>query len=529
MSEKTFLTPEAQGLLHTLKTQAPAYAVAADEDMIKVEETVSATAVLFEKIRNAIDYQDEHLLRRSAIQRIMTRQMRAGKSAEKIAESLIRELIMARYLPNNAVPERRLFDVEKIVRKYILLLNEHDDIYPGNQNHIHRWVINLAANEVENLFSSRFFQRAIIGLMYSILREKITITNARLKPPRRDMLIFVGCHRALSRLDESRLRYDLFILYEEAWLTATNDDIRQIAKALPDLFDQIEGYMHDKIGTRVYAKLRKKAVPFKVLERAMLQNSQLIGGELGDFSALDSELRAVAQDEYKSIVRKTRSRLFRSTVFILITKVSLVFLVELPLERLFFAHGINWANAGINVLFPPFLMTLFGVRLRMPEAQNTARMIKLVHGIVYTDEPVNLRVKVRGGASAFHNVLMAVYYIIFIAVFMGIIWGLARLNFNIVSGALFVFFLTLVSFFGAKIRLAAREYLVLEERRGFLGFLFDAITLPIIQAGRWLSGQFANINIFIFLLDFVIEAPLKTVLEVLENWMKFVREKREEV
>ena len=526
--DRNHLTPEAQGLLHTLETQAPAYAVSADEDMIKVDEAVTGTAVMYEKIRNAIDYKDEHLLRRSAINRIITRQMRAGKSAEKIAQSLMRELIMARYLPNDAVPERRLFDVEKIVRKYILLLNEHDDLYPGNNSHIYKWVINLASNEIEDLFSSRFIQRAMIGLMYSTLRDKITITGARLKGAKRDMLMFIGCHRALSRSDESRLRYDLFVLYEESWLNATNDDIKGIAKDLPEIFDQVESHMHNRIGLRMYAKLRKKAVPFKILQRAMAKNPELLETAFEDPSVLDTELRAVAKEEYAAIISKTRRRLMKSTVFILITKVSLVFLIEFPFERFVYNH-IDWMNAGVNVFFPPILMGFFGLRLKIPEQQNTARTVKLVHAILFANEQINLRVKVRGGATAFHNVLMSIYYIIFLAVFMGLIWLLAELGFNIVSGGLFVFFLTLVSFFGAKIRLAAREFLVLEERRGFLGFLFDAVTLPIVQVGRWLTSRFSNINVFIFLLDFVIEAPLKTVLEVLENWTKFVREKREEV
>ncbi|MFH1536657.1 MAG: hypothetical protein ABID45_01570, partial [Patescibacteria group bacterium] len=57
----------------------------------------------------------------------------------------------------------------------------------------------------------------------------------------------------------------------------------------------------------------------------------------------------------------------------------------------------------------------------------------------------------------------------------------------------------------------------------------DFFSLPILKVGQWISLNFAKINIFVFVLDFIIEAPLKLVFEVLEDWFSFVREKKEEI
>lgn len=63
---------------------------------------------------------------------------------------------------------------------------------------------------------------------------------------------------------------------------------------------------------------------------------------------------------------------------------------------------------------------------------------------------------------------------------------------------------------------------------GIAAALWGLITLPIVRAGRWMSGRFASINVFIFLMDFVIEAPFKMVLRGMDAFLGFLREKREE-
>jgi hypothetical protein len=67
------------------------------------------------------------------------------------------------------------------------------------------------------------------------------------------------------------------------------------------------------------------------------------------------------------------------------------------------------------------------------------------------------------------------------------------------------------------------------ERQGLLEPLMDFFLLPVLQAGQFLSGEIAKINIFIFIFDFVLEAPLKVIFEVAEEWIRFVRAKKDEI
>ena len=53
--------------------------------------------------------------------------------------------------------------------------------------------------------------------------------------------------------------------------------------------------------------------------------------------------------------------------------------------------------------------------------------------------------------------------------------------------------------------------------------------LPIVRMGRWLSANVAKINVFIYFFDFIVEAPFKVAIRVIESWFAFVREKKEEI
>jgi len=106
---------------------------------------------------------------------------------------------------------------------------------------------------------------------------------------------------------------------------------------------------------------------------------------------------------------------------------------------------------------------------------------------------------------------------------------LSGFGFNIFSILLFLFFFSLVTFFGVKIRLSRRELMLVEKSYGVASTFLDLFFLPILRVGRWMSLKAPRINIFLFFLDFIIEAPFKLAIEVIEGWLAFVREKKEEL
>jgi len=104
------------------------------------------------------------------------------------------------------------------------------------------------------------------------------------------------------------------------------------------------------------------------------------------------------------------------------------------------------------------------------------------------------------------------------------------LGFSSISQIIFLFFLSVVSFFAFRVREISKDYQLPDNyNESFLETLLDYLFLPIIKVGQFLSNQISKFNILSFIFDFIIEAPLKTFLEILEDWLHFVRVKKEEI
>ena len=118
-----------------------------EEDVIRVSETVSAAASVYETVRNTLEYDEEHLLRRNAIRRILKRRMIDG-SAGELAGKLIKELIWARYLPNAAVPAAMVDTIAVILEKYKLLFGT---LEPESRDgaRAHDWLLDALSVEIE--------------------------------------------------------------------------------------------------------------------------------------------------------------------------------------------------------------------------------------------------------------------------------------------------------------------------------------------------------------------------------------------
>ena len=68
-----------------------------------------------------------------------------------------------------------------------------------------------------------------------------------------------------------------------------------------------------------------------------------------------------------------------------------------------------------------------------------------------------------------------------------------------------------------------------EPKENLLSLLADFFYTPILEVGKWLSEKFSRLNVFIFILDFIIEAPFKVFVEIADEWSKYVKERREEI
>src|SRR3989344_1976643 len=92
-------------------------------DKITISRTVSAIALLYERVRIAIEYREDHLLRRSAIERIIKRRLILNENGRNISEYLLKELLWAKYLPEDSVPMYKIDEVQASVKRLSILFS----------------------------------------------------------------------------------------------------------------------------------------------------------------------------------------------------------------------------------------------------------------------------------------------------------------------------------------------------------------------------------------------------------------------
>jgi hypothetical protein len=108
-----------------------------------------------------------------------------------------------------------------------------------------------------------------------------------------------------------------------------------------------------------------------------------------------------------------------------------------------------------------------------------------------------------------------------------IIKFLIFVQFNWVNITIFLFFLMFVSFFSFRIKREIKKFIIIEPKENVFTFLFDFMYTPIVAMGKFLSNNASRVNVFVFVLDFIIEAPFKVFVEVFDDWIKYMKERKE--
>lgn len=500
---------------------------------IHVSDTVSRLAFVYEKIRNIIDYKEEHLLRKNAIHRILKRRLLGGGTGETTARPLIVELIQARYLPNDKVPETRVVTVERIIDRYLSLSHFSGQAHGWqDRDEQHRWLIGLCSVEIEQALASNARDIAMAEAMYEVMIRDLIITDAeKLDQKVRNLQIFLSIHRALLKADETMIAYALFRLYIPEWHTLEPDGIQALAHRFVEVRNEIETQQHHKSAELFLRTMKRYTAFFWIMRDVAEEKPSAAVAIFASPTLFDEAIRRAAARRYADARVRLRRSVVRSFIFIFMTKMLLAFVVEVPFE-LFVKGVVDRQTLAINTIFHPIFMFLIAATTPVPGKKNTDKLIIGSHEIVYKDSGRQLVKKIRmprRRGPLMRSAVALLYAATFVITFGAIVKVLSILGFNIVSGLLFVFFLTIISFFAVRIRISAREFVVLEQREGAFGFLVDFFSLPVLRVGRWISLRAPKINIVLFIFDFLIEAPFKSFLDILEELTSFLREKKEEI
>ncbi len=526
------------------------------EANISVSTMGSKLAFFYEKLRNAVDYDDDYLLRKNAIKRILKRQILIEgvikkSESEDISSHLLTELIQAGYLPNNSIPEKKIYEIGEIIDKYIKLKYysfQKESFFSilsesfGFRNKRKRtskakkilinWVISLAAAEIEENLSEDSVKKEMVSKMFEILKDNIKIPRDLPFENDLDVQIYLSICRNFLRYDNDLLNLIAFKYYNKNWKKADDDKIIKISEKIDKLYLAVSNQLKHPLIKQVDKIVKSYSLYFSILREAIDENPlKVYEFAVSNYKAFMSFIKEISQRRYKKIRKKLWSSGWRSIIYIFLTKSIFVFALEIPAIK-FFGEQLNPISLSINVAFPAVLLFAMILFTWSPAKENEKKIIEGIEEIVFTEKRQKYSMILRKPAkrSFFMDFVFNLLYITgFSITIYFIIKGLTLIDFNWVNITIFLFFLTFVSFFSFRIKRETKRFIIVEHKDGFISFLFDFFYMPIVATGKFLSDNVSRINIFIFILDFIIEAPFKVFVEIFDDWVKYVKERKEDL
>lgn len=486
---------------------------------LKVDKRLSRYIEKYEKLRNIVGFHDEHVWRRYAIERIIKRLMLLGSSDTPRAEALLQELVLAEYIAESDVTEAVVKKVEGVIAKYLAAQEFVGFEGAMSRTSAREWLFSLMAVEIEDMLGLIEHERVLVYAMRRELSSRLSFPKFAITKEQEHCFLLIAASRTLLKADPSLIAYFFIYEWHPAWFSGNVE--KETVDDLLALHAQIRSYERHPLFQEVLRAVKPYAVIFLVID-------EVIKKYKGDFHDFTAECGAVLQNMYAHLTRKVKRQIWYSFLYLLATKLILVFILEVPYERL---RGlpIDYTNAGINLIFPIALLLVLTLGTRVGGAMNTKYVIQEAENIVRAhqsglDGVVPLpRERSILLAFVFHSMFFAMYILIYGA----IVYALNRLHFNIVSGALFVIFTTLVTYLAIRIRLTAERFRVVSRARSVGREILSFFALPILASGKWIVGKFSRYNLIIMIFDLLFEAPYKTIIFLFRDFSDYAREMRE--
>jgi len=500
---------------------------------IHVDEAASKVAAFYEKIRGIIDWKEEHLLKKGAIERSLKRKLfgidLTNGLANSIAESLVLELIRGGHFPNDKIEEIKITEVQKAIDKYIFILNHS----PQNQNkskiRFPNWLYSIAACEIEEILSPSLKERSLINYMFEQMRERIRL-NKKIEDKEKNIQIYIAVQKTLFNLDTPIISYHILKYKYPQWKNPDQNQLAELAKNIYFIWEALEKDFSHPLSGKFYQICEKYNTPFLLFGDILSKNLKETKEKINNPEALEFLIKKAYEARLKTLKSRLGRAAFYATLSIFLTNVVSLLAIEIPFTKIATGQFNFWAIA-IDIFIPTLLMYFLVVTIKPPKKENLGKVVMEAMKIVYDNkEKDTYEIKMyRKGGFIFKAIINLFYLIFFILVLGLIVLGLKQVHFPILSYFIFIIFLSLIAFAGAKIRQKARELHMTEEKGNFLSFILDPFALPIIHLGKWLTTRWKRYNLIAAFFTALIDMPFLVFIEFIEQWRYFLKEKKEKI
>ncbi len=492
------------------------------------DKTISS-AFIYEKLRVAVEYQEEHLILKNAMSRILRRKytLSPNITASQLFSDLISELAWANYINPEVLKEKESENIVSIIDKYLSIL-KYAKTGRFTRHELNRTVIDWLACEIDEFLRPDKSEKIIVDYTFDCLAKNLDLSDARIDEKENIIQLKAAIYGFILKPDYAQIQYWFLKNIYTDWSNWDSEEAKKMGRSFDPYYNKLDHALNHPY-RKNYIQFAKRLIPPFILLYSVLKKKKLNLGEIREKPML---LHDLIIEEYNLKIAEARSKVWRGTIraliFILITKISLAFVLEIPFDK-YISGTVDIVSLLINISLPPLLMLFSGTFIKSPSRRNYKTISESVIFLLtqnQLDSKKYALVKSRSNTFLFFNLA---YSLISLAILAGVIWFLLYLKFNIVSIALFFFFVSVVSFFSFRIRNIALELAMKKGRDDAITSVLELVLMPFIRIGKFFSDRFASFNPMILALDFLIEAPLKTVIKIMNSWLRFINAKKEEL
>lgn len=496
------------------------------EKGMSVNPIASELASWYEKIRTAIENRDEEVILRAAIERIIRRRMLLGGNGKSVALPLIRELVWARYFPDESIGEEKIEEVEQAIDRYLSLRTQLLQKHLVPEGEMNEWTYQLMSSDLEDRLNPTVKKEAMISYIFHNLKNMVVIKDDTEEI--RDVQVYIAIRKSYAKEDLAFLRYNLFTQY---FGRLSDENFLETVERFSEGKKIIDEQLKYSGRYKIYEFVKRQIPPFLILEDILRTNQGRIPELINNTEEFTTKITETCNLKYANISAKVRRAIIRSVIFILLSKLFLALTIEGTYERVVYGH-ILWHVIGLNIAIPVGLMIVASFFIKAPGKDNTERIIGRINSLLFDESPQLGRVLVFSHKPKTRTILDTIFTFVWLTTYLisfGIIvYILSKLGFNFVSQGFFTFFFAIVCFLSYRISQTANIYTVKDKPRLITPFV-DFFFMPIARVGRYLAEGVSQINIFVFLLDLIIETPLKGLIAFFEQWFLFLHSKREDL
>lgn len=513
-----------------------------DGTPIHVDEIASSIAKLYEKIRKVVDWQEDNVLRRRAIERILKRLLFTKglgiptykqPKVECLAKTITTELIRGGHLPNDEVPKESISVVAKSLTKYVHFLNQssrNSQLNIKKQANFYTFVIEIAACEIEEILAQPVKEYALLDAMTKMMESRINLspTNA-LTGDEKQQQIYIAACRTLFNLDDAFIAYRLLKFQFPDWNNLPEEALPARSIEVMNFWRNSEKILKHPLAKDFNRICDQNDTVFSLLSDYMEKSKdepEKIISTIKDRAKFRQKISKLYDKRYKTL----KKRLFRlgvfSTLSVFLSNWFTFFIVEVPLANLFYER-FSLFTAFIDFIIPTIVMFLLVVIIRAPSGENRERVLKVVESFVYKDKKKKFyEIQIGKNRGVFSKALYVTIYLFMTwLVFTVVGMSFSAAGLPITSVIFDTFTISLTVFAAVGIRNKSKE-LNVDDKTSFNEFLFDMFFVPVANVGSFFAAKWKEYNVFTILFNFVIETPFVFALDTIEGWSQFLKDNK---